>query len=138
MLVTFMTTPELAAANFHLAAPLLQPVVDQAARGEFTVDDIKTMTEKGRAITAVATQDGVPVMAMSFEFLFYPRALGVNIIALGGHQLERIAELFWSDFRAWCVTAGATFIEASCSAPMARLLRAQGFTTTYQVVRASL
>lgn len=139
MKVIFMTTPGLVDAQFHHAAPLLQPVIDQAARGEFTVADIERLTREGRAITALfSDHDGHPMLAMAFEFVSYPRQLAVNIMAMGGHGLQDADGIFGQTFRDWCRSAGATVIEASCSPAMARMLRHHGFDVAYQVVRTEL
>lgn len=138
MIATFITSPDLLAQHFHKAAPLLQPVIDQAARGEFTVEDIRSLTEQGRVITALAEKDGEPVMAMAFEFVHYPRVLAVNVMALGGHGLADVRSQFWDAFKDWCRSAGATVIEASCSDAMARLLSRNEFKSVYRVVRAEL
>lgn len=138
MKVTFITSPELLAQKFHLAAPLLQPVIDQAARGEFTVQDIERLTAEGKAITAVAELDGKAVMAMAFEFVSYPQTVAVNIMALGGQGLDGIANEFWASFKEWAKLAGATVIEASCSDAMARMLGRIGFESVYRVVRAEI
>lgn len=138
MQVTFITNPQLLEQKFHLIEPLLLPVVKEAARGEFSVEDIKRMTAEGRVISAVAEKDGEPVMAMAFEFVHYPQILAVNVMALGGHGLDAIADEFWETFRSWCKSAGASVIEASCSNAMARLLGRYGFETVYRVVRAGL
>ncbi len=136
--VTFITDAQQAAQKFHLAAPLLQPVVDEAARGEFTMADIERMTREGRVITAIVLDDGRPLLAMAFEFVHYPRQLAVNIMAMGGRDLDQVASRFWPTFRAWCRRAGANVIEASCSDAMARILRRYGFDSAYRVVRAPL
>ncbi len=138
MHATFITSPELLEQKFHLAAPLLQPVIDQAARGEFTVEDIRRMTSEGRVITAVVEQDGEAVLALAFEFVHYPQTLAVNIMALGGKDLGKAADEFWDTLRDWFRSAGATVIEASCSDAMARLLGRYGFENVYRVVRAGL
>ena len=138
MQVTFITTPELFEQKFHLAAPLLQPVIDQAARGEFTVEDIRRMTEAGRVITALIEKDGKAVLAMAFEFIHYPQKLAVNILALGGQSVDEAASEFWETFKEWCRSTGASAIEASCSDAMARLLRRQEFKSVYRVVRLEL
>lgn len=138
MEVTFITDARLFDQKFHMAVPLLQPVIDQAARGEFTVDDLARLTREGRAITAVAERDGQPLMAMAFEFVHYPQTLAINIMALGGRDLEAVASQFWPTFRAWCRRAGVNVIEASCSPAMARLLAPWGFESAYRVVRAPL
>lgn len=138
MEVTFITDAALLAQKFHLARPLLQPVIDHAARGEFTVDDLERMTAEGSVITAVAEDDGEAVMAMAFEFVHYPQTLSINIMALGGHGFEVFASEFWETFKEWAKMAGATVIEASCSDAMARMLGRIGFENAYRVVRVEL
>lgn len=136
--ITFITTPELLARKFAIAAPLLEPVITQAARGEFTVEDLYQLNLKGRAITALIEKDGQGVMAVVFEFVHYPQMVAVNIMALGGRYLDDSVSEFWSGFKAWCRDAGAEAIEASCSPAMTRLLSKYGFEPTYQVVRTAL
>lgn len=138
MNVTFITSPELLARKFAIAAPLLEPVITQAAHGEFTVEDLRKLNESGKAITALVESDGKPLMAMVFEFVHYPKMMAVNIMALGGQCLDEAATQFWDGFRGWCKEAGAVAIEASCSPAMTRLLSKYGFTTTYQLVRSAL
>jgi hypothetical protein len=75
---------------------------------------------------------------MAFEFVHYPQTLAVNVMALGGSGLDETAAQFWDSFRAWCKSAGATVIEASCSDAMARMLGRYGFETAYRVVRTDL
>lgn len=138
MFVTFITDQVLVVGKFHLVAPLLEPVVKEAGRGEFTVDDIRELNAQGRVITALIEKDGEPMAAMAFEFVHYPQALAVNILALGGKNLDGLAAEFLERFKAWCKAAGASFIEASCSDGMARLLKRYGFDLTYRVVRVAL
>lgn len=138
MNATFITDRALFGQHFHKAAPLLQPVVDHAARGEFTMEDIRSMTEAGRVITAIAEKDGATVMAMAFEFVHYPQTVAVNILALGGRGVDEVAAEFWATFKDWCRSAGATTIEASCSDAMARLLSRHEFKSVYRVVRVEL
>ena len=138
MNVTFIVNPELLAQHFYKAEPLLQPVIDQAARGEFTMEDIRRMTGAGKVVTAIAEKDDVPVMAMAFEFVHYPQKTVVNIMALGGQGVDEVVGEFWETFKAWCKGAGAAAIEASCSDAMARMLARYDFKSVYRVVRAEL
>lgn len=136
--ITFITTPELLARKFAIAAPLLEPVVKEAAKGEFTVDDLYDLNLQGKAITAVIEKDGNPAMAVVFEFVYYPQMMAVNIMALGGGYLDESITEFWEQFKQWCKDAGAVAIEASCSPGMTRLLSKYGFKPTYQLVRTEL
>lgn len=136
--VTFLTSTEQVEGQFDYAVPFLEPVIEEAARGEFSVEDLRRLNLDGRAITALIRQGDTPVMAMVFEFVHYPQTLAVNIMALGGRELNEIVHEFWETFKAWCKEAGATTIEAACSPAMARILARYQFKTTYQVVRAAL
>lgn len=136
--ITFITNPEQLAGKFDLVAPLLGPVVNEAAKGEFTVEDLYKLNLEGKAITALIEKDGVAVMAVVFEFVHYPQMMAVNIMALGGGYLDESITEFWMQFKAWCKEAGAVAIEASCSASMSRLLSRYGFKPTYQLVRTEL
>lgn len=136
--ITFITTPELLARKFAIAAPLLEPVIDKAAKGEFTLDDLYQLNLQGKAITTLIEKDGQAAMAMVFEFVHYPQMMVVNIMALGGGYLDESIAEFWSGFKAWCKDAGAVAIEASCSPAMTRLLSKHGFKPTYQLVRTAL
>lgn len=133
--VLFLTTQELIDQHWDAAAALLAPVVEQAARGEFTLDDLHSAVRKGRAFAGVMLHDGAPQLAMVFEFHHYPRKTVLNIMALGGSDLAVAAVSFWPRFVAWAKESGAEEIEA-CTAPaMTRVLRGLGFQHTYDLVR---
>lgn len=138
MEITFITNPELLARKFAVAAPMLESVVKEAAKGEFTVDDLYELNLQGKAITTLIEKDGNPAMAMVFEFVHYPQMMAVNIMALGGGYLDESIAEFWEQFKQWCKDAGAVAIEASCSPGMTRLLSKYGFKPTYQLVRTEL
>jgi hypothetical protein len=133
--VLFLNTPALIEANWASAAALLEPVVREAARGEFDLEDLQGMVERGSAFAALMHDGGVPVLAMVFEFRRYPRKQVLNVIALGGADLVGAAVSFWPRFVAWAKESGADEIEA-CTAPaMTRVLRNLGFQHTYDLVR---
>lgn len=134
----FLNTPELLDQWWDRAAIHFDPVVDQAARGEFTVPDIKRLCEENRALIAIARDGENVIMAMAFEFVFYPRITACNIIALGGSCLDEVVKQFFITFKEFCYGIGVTVIEASCSSAMSRLLRRYGFVKTYEVVRLAL
>lgn len=138
MQVTFLTSPELLDRKWEDAAQLLAPVVHEAARGEFTLADLRAMTQVQRVNTALVECDGEPRLAMVFEFVHYPQTLAVNVMAVGGRGLDESIGAFWPTFCDWARQAGASVIEASCSDAMARLLGRYGFSTTYRVVRCAL
>jgi hypothetical protein len=134
----FLTSPELLEEYWDSAAIHFEPVVRDAARGEFTVEDIKHLCEQKRATTAVVIEDGQVILALAFEFIHYPQISACNIMALGGTRLTEAENEFFVTFREWCKSMNVTVIEASCSSVMSRLLRRYGFAKTYEVVRLSV
>lgn len=138
MNVIFLNSPELLNEYWDRAAIHFEPVVAEAARGEFIVKDIKRLCDENRALIAVVLDGDKVILAMAFEFIFYPRMTACNIIALGGSRLEESANQFFITFKEWLYGIGVTVIEASCSSVMSRLLRRYGFAKTYEVMRLSL
>ncbi len=133
--VLFLNTQALIEKHWADVDTLLSPVVSQAARGEFTLEDLHTMALGGRAFAAVMFEAAAPRLAMVFEFRQYPRKQVLNVMALGGADLAGAAASFWPDFLAWAKESGTDEIEA-CTAPsMTRVLRLLGFQHTYDLVR---
>ncbi len=135
MNVRFLTEPGEVTAKWAQIAPLLAPVVERAARGEFTLDDLRRMAEEKRLMVGVCEYGNAVVMAMAFEFKHYPQYLAINIVAIGGTGLDIVATNYWDLFKQWAREAGAVHIEALCSRAMARMLNHYGFTNTYEQVR---
>lgn len=135
MRALFLTTPELLQAHWVEVARLVAPVATEAARGEFTVDDLQALVQRGAAFAGLAFDGDAPALGMVFEFRHYPRRTVLNVMALGGRDLARAAVSFWPCFVAWAKESGASEIEA-CTAPaMTRVLRHLGFSHTYDIVR---
>lgn len=136
MRVLFLNTPRLINLYWHSASALLEEVVEEAARGEFTLADLTQMVKAGTAIAGVVYNDlGEPILTVVFEFRFYPRKQVINIMALGGRQFHLATGTFWPQFVAWAKEYGVTEIEACTSPAMTRLLRGLGFQHTYDLVR---
>ena len=131
----FLTDSALLEQWWSQVEPLFIPVVEEAARGEFTTSDIKRLCEEKRATIAVAIEDGRVIVAMAYEFIYYPQQTACNVIALGGSRFNESQDLFFVTFKEWCKSMDVTVIEASCSPSMSRLLRRFGFQKTYEVVR---
>ena len=134
----FLNTPDLIDEWFDKAQPHFQRVVSEAARGEFDTDDIYRLA-KDKAMHIALCIDGADVvLALAFEFVFYPRKTACNIVALGGSRLKEAEHNFFVAFKSWCYNMGVTVIEASCSSSMSEKLRRFGFEKTYEVVRHEL
>lgn len=134
----FLNTPELLAEYWERVAIHFEPVVNEAARGEFTVTDIRQRCEKNRALACVVLDGDEVVLSVAIEFVFYPRKTACNVLAIGGSRLEETLRPFFITFREWLYGMGVTVIEASCSSAMSRLLKRYGFAKTYEVVRLEL
>lgn len=135
MQAIFLTTPELRSQHWCSVANLIAPAVQDAARGEFTLSDLKAVAMSGRAVAGLALDDTGPVMGMVFEFCNYPQRQVINVIALGGKDLTAVANSFWPQFIEWARESGVAEIEASTSPAMSRILKRIGFAHTYNVMR---
>jgi hypothetical protein len=134
--VLFLTSQRLLTEHWPAASALLEPVL-QYVRGDFTLADLEDLCRDGRAVAGLVFEQGVPVLAMVFEFRCYPRKTTINVIALAGHGLERVASTFWPRFRGWALESGAAEIEACAHPAMTRMLRPLGFEHTYNLVRVA-
>lgn len=134
----FLTTQELLDRWWDRAAQHLERVVREAARGEFTVDDLRQLCAEGRAVAVVVVDGDDVVLAAVIEFVYYPQITACNVMALGGSRLDEALEAFFVTFKDWLYGMGVTVIEASCSPAMARLLGRAGFSKDYEVVRLKL
>jgi hypothetical protein len=130
----FLTTPELLETHWEGCKPLLQPVVDKAAKGEFTMQDLHDMVTSKEAFVFTVMAEK-PVLAMVFEFRRYPQKENINIVAIGGSDLGKTAQHFLPTFLAWAREFGVSEIEASTSPAMTRILKKIGFKHTYDFVR---
>jgi hypothetical protein len=133
--VLFLTSPDLLDSGWASVADLIRPVVDQAAKGEFSLTDLERMCRDGRAYAGLVMGDAGPVLGIVFEFRHYPQRMNAHVIAVGGSELEAAAVTFWPTFREWCKESGATEIEAWTSPAMTRMLARLGFMKAYDVVR---
>lgn len=128
----FLTSQRLITAHWPAVERLLEPVVSKV-NGEFALADLENMCRDGHAVAGVLF-DPHPVLAMVFEFRFFPRKTVLNVIAIGGKNLAA-ARTFWPGFLVWAKESGADEVQA-CTAPaMTRVLRPLGFTHTYEIVR---
>ena len=134
----FLTTSELLEAWWSRAEPHLLPVVNEAARGEFSIEDLYILCKEKRATCVVITEGDIVTLAAVFEFIYYPKITACNVMAMGGSGWDSVAEQFFITFKEWLYGMGVTVIEASCSSVMSRLLRRYGFAKTYEVVRLSI
>lgn len=136
--VEFLTDGQAIAAEWGALYPLFQRVVSKAVHGEFTAGDLHAMALSGAIQIGLVREEGEIIMAMAFEFRYYPQKLAVNFLAMGGKKLDTVMSRFLETFRKWAASAGADWIEAACSPAMARIHARNDFKTVYQLVRLDL
>ena len=135
MNAVFLTTPELQARYLSACEPLIQSVIDRAVKGEFEASDVMGWIRSGKAVAGVVLEQDKPKLCMVFEFVFYPRKTCVNVLALGGSDLQACARDYLHYFLQWCAESGIAEIQAYTSPAMTRLLEPIGFKKTYDLVR---
>ena len=135
MRVLFLTSPAMLNTWWPTVAELIRPVVDEAAKGEFTLPDLERMCRDGRAYAGVVLGEDGPQLGIVFQFKHYPQKMNAHVTAVGGKEMEAAAVSFWPTFREWCKESGATEIEAWTSPAMTRMLSRIGFMKAYDVVR---
>ncbi len=120
--------------------PLLQKVVDKAVHGEFSVADLRRMAFNGQVCVGVMEDiDGMPVLALVFEFIIYPSGRkAINVLAMGGRDLDAFMRLSWEKLRGWARSMGCDWIECLVSPGMERIHRRYGLETVYRQMRMVL
>ena len=123
-------------------AVVLQPVVEKAMNGEMTLDDIYDGIKAGRIYCVIAKRDvgEIPevAIAIAMQIVIYPQFSVLDIIALGGRQLNLFKSKFWQHLCSWAFMNGIRTMEASVSPAMARILKGYGFEQVYVTVRKPL
>lgn len=105
--------------------PLVQRVVDRAAHGEFTTDQIGERIEKGYCFAAYAREEGEEQasVVLVWELACYPSMTAVNIVCLGGKDIVRNWARYGEMMKTIWRSQGATYVEGSVSPAMARLVQ---------------
>lgn len=136
--IVFLTNDQDLKAYWPLARPLLEKCVLKAVHGEYTVDDIKKLVSRQRAMIAMGFLDGKPAVALAIEWLIYPQLKVANIMALGGRDLMVLADIYWDDILKMLKSIGMQAVQCSCSRSMERFLRPFGFAEVYRDLRINL
>ena len=120
--------------------PLLKKVVDKAVHGEYGLDDLRRMAYENRiCIGVMEDAEGMPVLALAFEFIDYPSGKkAVNVLATGGSQIDALMTLFWGRFQDWARSQGCDWIECLVSPGMERIHQRYGLKTVYRQMRMVL
>ena len=117
--------------------PLFKKVVDKAVHDEYDVKDLARMAYNSEIIVGVMEDDdGMPVLALAFEFIDYPSGRkAINVLAMGGSNLDGFMGLFWEKLKDWAWSQGVDWIECKVSPGMERIHQRYGLETVYRVMR---
>jgi len=120
----------------------LEPCVEKAMHGEMTLQDIYEAIKVNKMSALIAKCDAHGSHEVAFvlvvEARAYPQLPCINIVAIGGHQMDLLKSKFWEHVCSWAFMNGARTIEASVSPAMARIIKRYGFTPVYTTMRLDL
>jgi len=137
-----LATQELVHTYWGQAAVHLDKVVSGAMHGEMDTQDIYDAILAGRMQCFVFKNDEgeLPDVALVLvmELTQYPKFGAMNIVALGGHDLDLFTTKFWDHIKGWCYMNGVRAIESSVSPAMARIVAKYGFKPVYTQTRLDL
>lgn len=118
----------------------LQPMIERSmsSYGELTVDDIGAFLVQGRMQAFILTQRGELRFVAVVEIGYFPRMAVARIVAASGSNHLDDALQFWPALEAWATALGASYIEAWCEPPQARLFlqKVKSLRPVYQVLRS--
>lgn len=122
--------------------PLLTKCVDRAAHGEYTVDDIYNAALQSKAFIFIVKSDKTIVKSVIFALVLemggYPRLPSLNILAIGGMDLDALHEKYWKQLCGWAYMNGARVLEGMVSPAMQRVIARYGFKPVYTQMRLDL
>lgn len=122
--------------------PLLTRCVNRAVHGEYTVDDLHNAALQGKAFIFVVKSDATIVKSVIFALVLelsdYPRLPALNIVAIGGKDLEALHEKYWKHLCGWAYMNGARVLEGMVSPAMQRVVAKFGFKPVYTQMRLDL
>lgn len=122
--------------------PLVERCIKRSMHGEITVDDIYNLALQGKFYIFIVKCDKglMPSvkLALVLELVNYPRLPAMNILALGGEDLNALYEKFWKRLCGWAYMNGVRAIEGWVSPAMERVISKYGFRTVYTHMRLDL
>ena len=124
----------------HRTWPVAEPYIADAlshSKGEYTVDNAKSLVTQGQWILIVATDDAGSVQgAATITFFNRPDNRVAFITAMGGKLVS--SEETFEQLKALVMSMGATAIEGTARESTARLWSRYGFEEKYRIVGVKL
>jgi len=94
-----LSTKEQFDKYWSTAKPLIEKCIKRSMHGELTADDVYTMALQQKVYVFVVKCDKgiMPAvkLALVLEIVNYPRLPAMNILALGGEELDALYEKYW-------------------------------------------
>ena len=95
--------------------PLLEKCVKRAMHGEMTIDDIYNSALQGKMYIFVVKCDKTITksvkLALVLEIVHYPKLAAMNIVALGGSDLDALHAKYWKMLCGWAYMNSVRVIE---------------------------
>ena len=137
-----ITTSEQLDQYWPQMAYWLEPCVEKAMHGEMTLSDIYNAVKTGSMAAIIAKCDTHGSHDVAFVLILegkpYPKLHCINVVAIGGHQMDLLKSKFWQHVCSWAFMSGASNLEASVSPAVARIIKRYGFTPVYTTMRLNL
>lgn len=86
--------PDEVHSSWEVIGSLLSKCIEHC-HGEFDMDDILTLVDRREAFVLALDCDGETVLAAACEIIVLPRKRVMNVIALGGKDLDVLHLQFW-------------------------------------------
>jgi hypothetical protein len=122
--------------------PLLDRCIDRATHGEFNTQDVYNLLLEGKVFIFIVKSDKTirksVKLVLVLELAVYPRLTAMNIMALGGTDLEALHEKYWDSLCGWAYMNGVRVIEGMVSPAMKRVISRYGFKPVYTHMRLDL
>jgi hypothetical protein len=122
--------------------PLLERCVKRAMHGEMSIDDIHNAALAGKMYIFVVKCDKTITksvkLALVLEVVQYPKLAAMNIVALGGNDLDALHAKYWKLLCGWAYMNSVRVIEGWVSPAMERVISQYGFKPVYTHMRFEL
>jgi hypothetical protein len=122
--------------------PLLEKCVKRAMHGEMSIEDIYNAALQGKMYIFVVKCDKTITksvkLALVLEIIPYPQMRAMNIVALGGNDLDALHAKYWKMLCGWAYMNSVRFIEGWVSPAMERVISRYGFKPVYVHMRLEL
>jgi hypothetical protein len=110
--------------------------------GEMSIEDIYNAALAGKMYIFVVKSDRTITksvkLALAIEIIPYPKLAAMNIVALGGNDLDALHDKYWKMLCGWAYMNSVRAIEGWVSPAMERVISRYGFKPVYTHMRLEL